>query len=355
MAKVQILIPCYNYARYLTACVDSVTSQPGVDLDILIIDDCSTDNTPEVCRELMARDSRIRVIRHEKNMRHIATYNEGIADIRGDYFVLLSADDMLTPGCLSRAVTVMEAHPNVGLVYGTAISFDGEPPQPRTSVRGVKTWSGSDWIEMVCRSGRNFLACPEAVVRASIQQRIGGYDPKLPHSGDMEMWMRIASISDVAYVRGSDQAFYRVHAASMQRTVHAGLLFDLIARDDAIRSAFAKEGSALPNRVKLYKRARKALAFTAIQHARKLYHFPDANDATAAEYVALADKMYPEGALSARYSLWLEEGGSRNGVREIASHLTAKIQKLYENVFFHRAEYHWSRHTGTQFPRSFFI
>ncbi len=73
---------------YLEQCVESVLSQAGVEVDVLIIDDCSPDNTPEICSRLTGRDSRVRVIRHETNRGHIATYNEGIAQIRGDNFVL---------------------------------------------------------------------------------------------------------------------------------------------------------------------------------------------------------------------------------------------------------------------------
>ncbi|WP_158553293.1 MULTISPECIES: glycosyltransferase family 2 protein [Mesorhizobium] len=352
MAKVQILIPCYNYARYLTACVESVTSQPGVDLDILIIDDCSSDNTPEVCRELMARDSRIRVIRHEKNMRHIATYNEGIADIRGDYFLLLSADDLLTPGALQRATSIMEANPNVGMVYGNAISFWGEPSPARTNMTGSTIWSGRKWMQIMCRSGRNFLVSPEGIVRASIQRRIGGYDPALPHSGDMEMWLRIAAISDIGYVRGADQAYYRIHPASMQRTIHAGMMNDLKGRELAFRSTFEKEGATLPERDALYAMARKALAFTTVQHARKLTYFPDENDLSAEEYLAFADTLYPEGKASERYAPIDKGAHTIARIRDASSCMAVKAQEILHKKFLNRVEHRWASRRGTYFPRT---
>ena len=96
--------------------------------------------TPRICEELKQSDHRVRVIRHETNKRHIATYNEGIALARGKYFVLLSADDLLTPGSLRRATDIMEAHPAVGLVYGHAISLYSDTRQrPEQRPAGMRS------------------------------------------------------------------------------------------------------------------------------------------------------------------------------------------------------------------------
>ena len=110
---VSVVVPCYNYARYLRDAVDSVLSQEGVDVDVLIVDDYSSDGSAEVASSLAAGDERVRVIVHGQNVGHIATYNEGLASVAGDYVVLLSADDMLTPGALAGATSLMEARPNV--------------------------------------------------------------------------------------------------------------------------------------------------------------------------------------------------------------------------------------------------
>ncbi len=73
-------------------------------------------------------------------------------------------------------------------------------------------------------------------MRGSVQRAIGGYDPALPHSGDLEMWLRAAAVADIGRVNGANQAYYRVHPTSMQRTVHAGYLTDLEGRRDAFES-----------------------------------------------------------------------------------------------------------------------
>ena len=122
----------------------------------------------------------------------------------------------MTPGSLARATAVMEANPAIGFVYGHAAWWqDDQPlPTPRVDVKGVTVWPGLEWLGIMCRLGHNVISSPEVVVRTSVQQAIGGYLPELPHTGDAEMWMRFALHSDVAYVKGVDQAYYRIHAGA---------------------------------------------------------------------------------------------------------------------------------------------
>ena len=356
MATVQVLVPCYNYARYLEQCVQSVLGQEGVDVDVLIIDDCSSDDTPRVCADLMRRDPRIRVIRHETNMGHIATYNEGIAQIRGDYFVLLSADDLLTPGALSRATSLMDANPNVGMTYGQPISFTDVLPPARTSSSSTSIWNGRKWIRHICRSGKNFVVCPEAVVRADIQRQIGGYSADLPHSADMEMWLRVAAISDIGRVHGADQAYYRVHVLSMQRTIHAGVLFDLDGRHKAFKAAFEKEGADLPDRGELYGLARRSLAIMALQHARKLCDFPAENDVPPAKYREFAASLCPGIVSTSGYRALVadERRHDRSALQATLARQSARLRVFAEREIFNRVDWHWARYTGIHVPRFYF-
>ena len=116
MRTVDVVVPCYNYAKYLEICVRSILDQPDVAVRVLIIDDCSTDESEVVGRRLAADDSRVHYRRHDRNIGHIATYNEGLLGwATADYCLLISADDLLTPGALSRAVRVLDEYPSVGM------------------------------------------------------------------------------------------------------------------------------------------------------------------------------------------------------------------------------------------------
>lgn len=222
---VKVIVPCYGYAELLEGCIESVLRQEGVAVLALIVDDCSPDGTPEVARRIVGADSRVEYRRHLRNVGLIPTANEGLewaAD--SDYVVLLSADDLLVPGSLARATAVMEARPGVGMVYGHAPYFETGRPLPRVSGRwrGTTVWPGAEWIRFRCRAAHNCISSPEVVVRTSAQRRVGGYNPACPHASDLNMWLRIAAVSDVAYVKGAAQALYRIHPDSMLRGMLGG-------------------------------------------------------------------------------------------------------------------------------------
>ena len=137
MSSVSVVIPCYKYGHFLEEAVSSVLDdQEGVDVRVLIIDDASPDDSADAAAKIAARDPRVEVLVHSTNKGNIATYNEGLLEwAQGDYTALVSADDRLTPGALRRARDLLDAHPEVGFVYGTALWFwqDQPVPHPRHS------------------------------------------------------------------------------------------------------------------------------------------------------------------------------------------------------------------------------
>lgn len=189
--------------------------QSGPQLRVLIIDDASPDNTPEVAQELAGPDPRIDYRRHISNRGLIATANEGIAWANADYMLLLSADDYLLPGALKRSADLMDDHPSVAFTFGGAVILDrwGKRSRRRTGV-GSRTHvlSGLDFIAL--NGAKNVVLSPTVVVRTSLQKRVGGYLADLPYASDMEMWLRLAAHGDVGVI-AADQAVYRSHSANM--------------------------------------------------------------------------------------------------------------------------------------------
>lgn len=295
MSTVDVVIPCYNYGRYLRGCVDSVLSQSGANVRVLVIDDASSDDTAQIGQELAACNSKVEFHRHEVNRGHIATYNEGLIGwSTADYTVLLSADDMLTPGSLSRAVGIMEANDDVGMVYGRAIHFQQETELPTISAGkyGYRRFSGVEWLEARCRAGHNVISSPEVVVRGSIQRAVGGYRPELPHAGDLEMWMRIAAVSSIAHVRRVPQAFYRVHAASMLRTKYRSTLLDLHQRKAAFDAFFQQCRHMVTDADHLHDLANRALAREALWDACRAYDRNQVEQTGAHDLVEFAMATY---------------------------------------------------------------
>ena len=195
---VTVVIPCYNYGRYLPDAVSSVLRQDLVDVEVIIVDDASTDDSVAVARELSDADPRVRLMEHPENRGHIATYNEGLSEVSGDYVVLMSADDQLAPGSLAPALAVFQDMPEVGLVYGSVELFSQSEAAHALWAEAIEeapwdwiAWKGDEWAREVCRFGRNVIRSPEVVLRRHVYEATGGYDANLPHVADLAMWLRL--------------------------------------------------------------------------------------------------------------------------------------------------------------------
>jgi glycosyltransferase involved in cell wall biosynthesis len=297
MSSVSVVIPCYRYGRFLADCVRSaLDEQEGLDVRVLIIDDASPDDSADTARALAASDPRIEVRVHGRNRGHIATYNEGLLEwADGDYTVLLSADDRLVPGALVRAAALLDAHPEVGFCYGRPLRFrDGGPlPRARTRSTGFAVYPGRWWLERRFAEGTGCITSPEVVVRTGLQREVGGYDPALPHTGDIEMWMRLAAHADVGYVRGADQAYYRVHGANMSVTDFGGQLDDLRQRRAAFEAVLGRCGDRLPDAGRLSRTVRVRLARSALRRACRAYDRGRTDRVPVEELVDFARECVP--------------------------------------------------------------
>lgn len=262
MAKIDVIVPCYNYARFLPACVASILKQPIQDIRVLIIDDASSDDTLAVARALAASDPRISIISHSKNQGCNFTYNEGFAWASADYLMLLSADDLLAPGALARAVPILDAHPDIAFVYGHCIEFEDSLPVSDTGEQFGYSWNrydGIDFIRSYCTSGINFVQTSAALVRTSVQKTVGGYRPYLPHTGDMEIWLRLAANGAVAGI-SAVQGLKRSHSSNMANGYYADIYPDFKQRQEAFSSFFAEYGDRLPEARTLQSQANRVLA-----------------------------------------------------------------------------------------------
>lgn len=262
MTPVDVIVPCYNYGRYLHECVRSILSQQGCAVRVLIIDDCSTDDSLATAKAIAAEDKRVRLRPHVVNRGHIATYNEGLDWAEAPYMLLLSADDLLAPGALLRATRLMEAQPKVALVYGRSIRFTdtGGPPTLAPQAAASSTRGGDEYIEALCDRPVNPIDTATAVIRTRCQRQVGHYNATLPHAGDMEMWLRLAAIGDIGFVDGI-QAFTRMHAVNMQHVYYDGLMLgDFRQRLEVFRQFFAGAGRGVEGAPRLATQVRRRLA-----------------------------------------------------------------------------------------------
>ncbi len=338
MTSVSVVIPCYKYGHFLEEAVTSVLDdQVGVDVRVLIIDDASPDDSAEVAWKIAARDPRVEVAVHATNKGNIATFNEGLLEwADGDYCALMSADDRLTPGALKRARDLLDAHPRVGFVYGHPLwIMHGAPlPAARTRVRGWSVWPGQWWLERRFRDAENPITSPEVVVRTSMQKRVGGYDARLPLAADMEMWMRLAANADVGFIRGVDQAYYRLHEHNMRKAYDA--LMDLRERQLVFEAVLERYGDSLPEAARLSDLVRHALGGEALWAAGRAYHRKSTEQTSVDELLAFAVDRWPEVSKRPLYrSLQLR--------KNIGPHAMLSVQPFIESAVFTRKVQWWLR------------
>lgn len=269
---IDVAIPCYQYGRFLRDCVNSLLVQRMPGLRILIIDNASTDDSVEVARQLAAENAAIEVVARRRNLGPHASFNEAIDWAAQKYFLLLCADDQSAPGALSRAVAVLERHPNVALAYGRAAPLGPEgPPLPadRGPDKGWRILSGRQLLSRFCGTAVCHIAGCTAVVRTAVQKRVGYYRPALAHTDDFEMWMRFACCGDVAETTAI-QGVLRAHPASQTAGACPQHRWDILHCEEALISFFANEGGRLPAAEQWRRLARRSIAdrayWSAIAH-----------------------------------------------------------------------------------------
>lgn len=302
MPLIEIVVPCYQYGRYLPDCIASIAAQSVEDWRAVIIDDASPDGSAEAARRLAAGDRRISVIAHARNQGHLATYNEGIEQASAEFFLLLSADDMLAPGALERAVSAMRRDPGVAMTHGGAVDFSDGAPAALPAALGAApaSWRvepGPRFIRSLCAQAMNFVATPSVIMRTAAQKAAGGYRPSLPHSGDLEMWLRVALQGRVAGTLAI-QSLKRVHGGNMSLTDADIILRDYVQRAAAFETFFHGPGAAMGDAGRLHRLARRRLALRAFRTS--LAQAARGNRETAAGLLHLVRQLMPAPAAGGR-------------------------------------------------------
>lgn len=198
---VSIGIPTRNRAASLRRSLESVCAQDYSPLEILVSDNCSDDDTEQVCREAMAADPRIRYVRHATNVGLHANHNFCMDSTLGEYLCVFHDHDTRDPRIVSEYVKFFATHPRVGVVCSDwdLIDDDGR----RLGVRDhqvPEVTPGLEYIDQTMRSGRTSIGIPGAMVRRSAlgDARFGADAPI--GFGDFPLWFRVAETWDVGHI-----------------------------------------------------------------------------------------------------------------------------------------------------------
>lgn len=296
MASVDVVVPCYNYGRFLGDCVTSILTQDGVDLRVLIIDNASKDDSVAIARHLAAQDRRVEILTHATNKGATFSYNEGIDWGESEYFLILDADDALAPGALARAAAVLDGNPGISFTHGIEMRLEANGAMRSLAARPkgpqVEVTRGMEFIRRLCRIPVNNIGANTVIRRMSAQKQAGYYRASLPYTDDLEMWLRLAALGDVASIK-IPQAIRRYHASRM--SVDYRKMRDFTEREAAFESFFANEGRAIPGAERLMAKARRSLGEHAYWSA--ISHFCRGDGRTGADLLRLSHRWRPNAAL----------------------------------------------------------
>jgi len=210
--KISVCIPTYNTAKYLPEAIESVLAQEFTDYELVICDNASTDETPQLCRGY--DDPRIRYVRFDEFVGQAANWNRCLDLATCEYIVLLHADDILRPAFLKRAATALDHDSEVGLVHCSVqhIGQTGEPLHTQKLYDRDRTDNGEVTFRRLLLEG--CVVNPAGVmVRRDLYKRVGRFTEEIVWGVDWHMWMRIALRSKTAYL-AEPLAEYRQHAQS---------------------------------------------------------------------------------------------------------------------------------------------
>lgn len=202
---VSMQMAVYNGERFLLATLESILGQHFTDFELIIVDDGSTDRTPDILAAYAARDGRIVLLNHHTQQGISAARNRALAAARGRYIAITDADDLSYPSRLQKQVAFLDAHPEIGLLGSWASRID-EDGKIITAMRlpvesALLQWSLLFYPPIVHSA---------SVMRTELLQRVGGYPLDKPCTVDYDLWLRLAKITKF-HTLPEELVAYRVH------------------------------------------------------------------------------------------------------------------------------------------------
>jgi len=214
--KVSVCIPVYNGQDYIAEAIESVQAQTFHDYEIIVCDNCSTDDTEKIVRSY--DDARIRYCRNEKNLGLVGNANRCLELSEGEYICILHHDDTMLPENLELKAKVLDENPQVGFVHsnlywvdegGNVLSEWLEDAQRDYIEDGKKVFLR--YMKRMPKGALIFIG--SVLARKECYVELGGFREDLPHSNDNEMWLRLSLFYDVACV-GKPLVTWRQHGTS---------------------------------------------------------------------------------------------------------------------------------------------
>jgi glycosyltransferase involved in cell wall biosynthesis len=241
LPKVSVIIPNYNHARFLNRRIESVLNQTFTDFELILLDDCSTDDSVRIMECYRDQDSRVSLYLNEKNSGStFAQWNKGVKLARTAYVWIAESDDYCEPTLLERLVGLMDENPEVGIAFAQSAVVDEEDRLINSFNENYRfIFKSNRWETDFIVPGRyecaNYLIfsntipnASAALMRKSIYQACGGAEEGWRLNGDWYFYSKMLLISDLAYV-AEHLNYFRMHAATQRHKARENhVVFDEI-------------------------------------------------------------------------------------------------------------------------------
>lgn len=212
---ISVLMTVFNGQQWLNEAIRSVLDQTYSDFEFVIVDDGSTDATPDILRRATRLDSRIRIVSHE-NMGVSRSVNAVLPELQHEWVARFDADDLMMPQRLERQAAFLAENPDVAVASCLAdyIDADGDTvgryDNPLTSRDEVRAWIEAGRVIHFIQSG--------AIMRRDVVEQVGGYRPEFSVTEDTDLWNRVAEAGFTVLVQPEVLMQVRVHAGSLTRS-----------------------------------------------------------------------------------------------------------------------------------------
>lgn len=253
---ISIVLPTHNGARFLRESIDSCLAQTYTDFELILVDDCSTDATPEILAEYARRDCRVRTCRNPTNLKLPQSLNVGFSHASGRYFTWTSDDNRFRPHALQTMVQVLDHRPEVDVVYSDCSGIDNTG-----SAVAYYLAAPIETLVLVNCVGASFL------YRRRVHEALKGFDASKPLIEDYDFWLRAARWFhfeplplDLYEYRHHESTLSAQHAAEILALNRLLLREALPQADWLTRSARARAGVALSRLTLSFGQRRQALA-----------------------------------------------------------------------------------------------
>lgn len=237
---ISVIVPAFNRAAMLDACLRSIRAQDHPAFEVLVVDDASTDGTPDIALRHAREDRRVRVFTRERNHGPFANINLAHRHARGRFVGWVDSDDLILPDCLSACAAELEAHPGIGCVYTDQVVIDEHNRPVAYGHRAAIPYSRDRLLI-------DFMTFHFRLYRRELFDRVGGLDESMPCAGDYDFCLRLSEITEFRRLP-RPLYLYRQHAGAIST---ARRLEQIEASAGAVRRALARRAMDRTHRLEV--------------------------------------------------------------------------------------------------------